>query len=98
MSDISDTTIIRAARHQVSGKISEESVILDLDAGIYYGVNSLGSRIWELVQEPCAVGQIVEALLADFEVEPRCCLNDLLEFLADMESRGLIEVDDEASS
>lgn len=98
MADISDTTIIRATRHQVSGKISDDSVILDLNAGIYYGVNSLGSKVWELVQEPCAVGKIVEALLADFEVEHGRCLHDLLEFLADMESRGLIVVEDDASS
>ena len=46
------------SRAQISCKLAEESVILHLEEGMYYGLNSVGARIWELLQEPRTVREI----------------------------------------
>ena len=57
---LDDTVIVSGS--QISCKLAEESVILQLEEGMYYGLNSVGARIWELVQEPRTVREIRDLL------------------------------------
>src|SRR5437016_11245927 len=62
-----DSIIVVAAKDQIGCNLGEEEVILDLASGVYYGLNNVASRIWELVQKPTAVGQIVEIVLTEYD-------------------------------
>ena len=46
-----DTTIA-ASTDQVSRKLGDESVVLSLSQSSYFGMDEVGTRIWQLVQEP----------------------------------------------
>jgi hypothetical protein len=81
-----------AATHQVSSELAGEAVILDLKSGKYYGLNSVGARIWELIQQPRRVAAIHERLLAEFEVAPDRCWSDLIALLQRLVGIGLVEV------
>jgi Coenzyme PQQ synthesis protein D (PqqD) len=52
-----ESTVVAAAE-QVSSEIGEEVAILDLKAGTYYGLDAVGARIWELIQEPVTASRI----------------------------------------
>jgi hypothetical protein len=52
----------------------------------------MGARIWNLIQQPRRVNEIIETLLEEYEVEPQRLSNDLLGLLKEMATRGLIEV------
>lgn len=73
-----------------------EAVVLDPNTGRYYGLNELGTRIFELAQKPRSVERIMQALLQEYDVEAGVLKSDLLAFLRDMEERQLIETADEA--
>ncbi len=92
---ISARANIVAARWQVSCDLSTEAVILNLQDGIYYGLDSVGARIWHFIQEPRTVDEVREALLKEYDVEPDRCERDLLALLRELEARGLIEIRDE---
>lgn len=82
---------VATSRH-VSCTVSGEVVILHLDDGAYYGLNEVGTRLWELLQQPLTLDGAVEQLVSEFEVETDECTRDVRELLGEFERRGLIEV------
>jgi hypothetical protein len=85
------TSIIVTARDQVSCDIGGEIAILHLTSGIYYGLNSVGSRVWELIQEPRPFGELEQVLREEYEVAPERLSSDLRELLEKLASAGLVE-------
>ena len=83
-----------AAKDQVSSDLGGEVAILDLKAGVYYGLDAVGARIWSLIQEPRTVNEIRDILLEEYEVEPERCERDLLVLLQRLADEGIIEVED----
>jgi hypothetical protein len=86
-----DSTVV-AAKDQVSSDLGGEVAILDLKAGVYYGLDAVGARIWSLIQEPRTVNEIRDILLEEYEVEPEHCERDLLALLRRLADEGLVEV------
>ena len=68
--DITLTTIAIAVPDQVSTNLEDEAVILHLKDGIYFGLNQVGSRIWNLLEVSRTVGEIRDIILEEYEVEP----------------------------
>ena len=93
---VSERTIVTASSNLVSTELGGETVILHLGDGIYYGLDAVGTRIWDLIQEPKSVAQVRDALLEEYDVDPDRCLSDLIALLQDLTNRNLIEVRDEA--
>lgn len=81
-----------ASPEQVSCPLGDESAILNLKNTVYYGLNSVGARIWELLQQPKSVAEIRDVLLEEFEVGAERCERDLLDLLRKLLAEGLIEV------
>jgi hypothetical protein len=84
--------IVVAAPEQVSCPLGEESAILNLKNSVYYGMNPVGARVWNLLKEPKSVTELRNALLEEYEVDATRCGDDLLALLETMRSEGLIEV------
>jgi hypothetical protein len=95
---VSKHSIVEAVKDQVSADLAGEAAILNLKSGVYYGLNEVGARIWQLMQEPRTVTTIRDTLLEEYEVEPDSCERDLLALLRDLAIAGLIEVRDEAAA
>jgi hypothetical protein len=74
-----------------------EAVILNLKSGIYYGLNPVGARVWSLIQEPKSVGNVLDTLLAEYDVEPDRCESDLMALLQDLAARELIKIEPETN-
>jgi hypothetical protein len=91
-------TIVVAAPEQVSCPLGEESAILNLKNSVYYGMNPVGARVWDLLKQPKSVTELRNALLEEYEVDEVRCGNDLLALLETMRSEGLIEIRGAAAS
>ena len=90
--------VVAVAQDLVSADLEREAVILNLKDGVYYGLDPMGARIWNLIQQPRSVNEIIETLLEEYEVDPQRLSNDLLGLLKEMAARGLIEVRGETAS
>jgi Coenzyme PQQ synthesis protein D (PqqD) len=90
--NVSMQSVVVTAQGQVSCDLEGETAILGLDQGIYYGLDRIGARVWNLLQQPRSVEEICNALLQEYEVEPERCRNDLLALLECLRVEGLIEV------
>jgi hypothetical protein len=94
MSDsISLNSMVVAVADQVSSELQEgDTAILNLKDGVYYGLNSVGSRIWNLIQSPKSVVELRDTLLAEYEVDAEVCTRELITLLDNLSSKKLIEV------
>jgi len=88
---LSDGTIVKAVKDQVSAGLKDEAVILNLKNSVYYGLNPVGARIWQLIQEPITVAALREKILAEYDVEAARCEQDVLTLLEALKTQGLIE-------
>jgi hypothetical protein len=88
-------SIVAVAKDQVSADLSGEAAILNLKSGIYYGLDAVGARIWNLLQEARAVKEIRDTLVQEYDVEADQCEKDLLALLGELLSKELIEVTNE---
>lgn len=89
---LTDDSIVVAAREQFACDLQADLLVLNAVSGTYYGLNPLGKRIWQLIQEPTQVGAIRDRLLQEFDVDQERCASELKSFLQDMQENGLIEV------
>jgi hypothetical protein len=85
-------SIVVVSKDQMASEIGGETVILGMTAGRYYGLDSVGGRIWQLIQAPIAVGDVTRTILNEYDVDAVRCEADLLVLLEKMHHAGLVEV------
>jgi hypothetical protein len=90
---LTDQSVISLAEGQLASKLNDEVVILNLNSGVYFGLNEVGVRVWDLAQQGSSFGVIRETILNEFQVEPAQCSQDLTDLLASMESEGLLRIE-----
>ena len=56
--------VVRAAPEQLAAGVGDEVALLSLSEGRYYGLNSTGARVWELLREPIRVRDLLGRMLA----------------------------------
>jgi hypothetical protein len=91
-------SIVNVAGEQVSCDLAGEMVILSVQSGQYFGLNEVGARIWNLIQEPKTVDAVLEALLQEYDVTPDRLEGDVLTLLEQMAINKLIEIKNGKSS
>jgi hypothetical protein len=89
---LSNSATVIASKDQVWRELDGEAIVLNLETGVYYGLDPVGARIWSLLQEPIRVEQICQKLLDEYDVERTACQEDLLALLKGMADSGLIQV------
>ena len=89
-----DTRVVAAPDRQLSTVLGGEVVILDVERGEYFGLANVGTLIWNLLQTPRRVAEIVDRIVLDYEVPRDVAEHDLRELLAELARRGLVEIDD----
>lgn len=86
-----DASVV-ATERQLSTTLADEVIILGLDDSMYYGLAGTGARIWDLVQVPRTIEEILATITAEFEVDRQRAETDLDALLAEMQSRGLVAI------
>lgn len=76
----------------LSHDLQGELVILNLNTGVYFGLDPVGTRIWHLIHEHGQLQHIRDALLDEYEVAEDQCTSDLLKLTAQMQENQLLEV------
>jgi hypothetical protein len=95
---ITTDSTVRATREQVSAEVAGETVILGLANGIYFGLDAVGTRVWQLLREPRRVSDIRDTIVAEYDVDAKTCEADLVRLLADLASHKLIELNDSTAA
>lgn len=75
--------------------IGDEAVLLNLKNESYYGLDEIGTRMWQVLTTHPSIQSAYDALLAEYEVAPETLRADLVELLSKLMEQGLIEIRDE---
>lgn len=70
--------------------VGDETIILHLANGVYYGLNGLGTRIWSSIQQGLSTPDICRQLAKEFDVELAIIENDARSFLAELQEQGIV--------
>lgn len=64
----------------VFSEMDGEIVMMSIENSEYYGLDPIASRIWELLEQPATIEQLVEKLMEEYEVDYNTCLLDVIAF------------------
>jgi hypothetical protein len=81
------------AENLFSTDLDQETILMSIEAGAYYGLAGPARAIWEILEVPLTFSALVERLLQSYHVSPETCVADVGRFLDQMEREGLISVE-----
>ncbi len=82
--------IVVVSPETVFQEVEGESVLLNLAQARYYGLDEVGTRIWQLLQEHGSARAVFDRMLQEFAVEPERLEADLEHLLRDLQNNGLV--------
>ena len=65
----------------IEAPIDGELVLMSIDNGKYYGMDSVASRIWALLEQPTSLSSIVATLVEEYDVSQTKCESETLKFI-----------------
>ncbi len=90
-------TVLRHRPGVLFRDLAGEAVLLDPEAGIYFGLNEVGTRAWNLIgqgaETGATLGAVHAALLAEYDAPPERIWDDLLTLIRDLLDHRLVEFD-----
>lgn len=87
-----DAAIVRLNRVVFNDLSDDETVMLDIEHGIYFGVRGTGRRIWDRLLTATTIDALVAELIREYDVEEELCRKDVTEFIDELLQHGLVEV------
>ena len=73
-------------------EVDGEMVLLDMESENYFGLDEVGTAIWQAMQEKETLQEVLEALLEQYDVEAEVLERDLSDFVTKLLESGLVEV------
>lgn len=93
LKEITTDTFIQRVDDFVTSELEDDSlVMMCLEKNAYYGLESVGKRIWEMLEEKTSTGKIIDELMSEFDVDKEQCEKDVLSLLSDLQKENIIVV------
>lgn len=85
-----DSRVIMKKKLNVTD-LAGEKVMIDFETGKYFLIKGVGNDIWDMIQEETTPGQIIEALLQEYDVSPEECEQSVMDFLTKLQELNFID-------
>ncbi len=92
LNPIGHNAVVGHAPGLVVGDVDGEKAMLNVEDGRYYVLDSISSRIWEIIEEPCTVRELIRMLVDEFDVQEEKCQHDVHTFLNKLYTYGLVTI------
>lgn len=89
---LTDDSLLEVNPSAVFATIENEAVILDINTGVYYGLNEVAMRVWQLAKERESFGRISAVLRGEFDVDASVLDRDLRSLIETLERLGLVRL------
>ena len=77
----------------LSQEVDGETVLLDLKSESYFGLDEVGTRIWQLLNDGSNLQAVFDTLLGEYDVEEQQLGKDLQDHIAQLVEAGIISLD-----
>jgi hypothetical protein len=85
---------LAANRNAAFAVLDDGAVLLNVDTGRYFGLDEVATRIWKQLQDGATEADLVDGLVAEYDVDAERARVDLLAFLERLNLLGLLRSDD----
>ncbi|MFS0638325.1 lasso peptide biosynthesis PqqD family chaperone [Mesobacillus foraminis] len=90
--DIKLDSIISQVKGNIASDMDGETVIMSVKNSKYYNLGRMGGEIWNRIENPITLNQVVSELISEYEVEETVCKAQVLTFLELLYKEGLIQI------
>ena len=81
---------IRVSEAAVFRELDGEAVILQLDSGTYFGLDRVGTRVWQLIEAHGSLDLVVRHMLDEFDVDAERLAADVERLVSELLQKGLL--------
>ena len=89
---LTPTTRLQQNADILASALGDETVMMSLSRNNYYGVDEVGSRIWELLVQPQTLAQLCTTLQQEYVVDAEICQQEVTVFVQQLANEGLVNV------
>ena len=90
MADFSLDSTIGVPPDVIYRDVDDETVVLNLESGVYFGLDDVGARMWQLIVEHRSLRAVRATLLDEFDVAAETLERDLIRFVSELHGIGLL--------
>ncbi len=76
----------------LSAMVGDELVMMNAVTGNYVTISRVGARIWELIEKPIGLGELLARLQQEFDVDEKTCRGDVEKFVNEMKTLGAVAI------
>lgn len=89
---VSAETLVSVPEDVLFRELDGEAIILNLAKGLYFGLDAVGTRIWIVLAESASVRRAIDAITAEYDVEPAVAAQDVLDLVSKLSDLGLVQL------
>nr|WP_321356420.1 PqqD family peptide modification chaperone [uncultured Draconibacterium sp.] len=94
MENLTTESIVQRKDDQLLvSQLGEDLVIMDMANGTYLSLNKTARIIWELVETPVKIEDIVRSLMSRFSIEEKTCTFETISFLSKIANQKALKID-----
>lgn len=76
----------------MASEVGEETMMMDINQGMYFALNPVGSRIWALLEQATSVKALCEQLLKEYDIDVAQCEQEVMTFIDQLLERKIVSV------
>ncbi len=90
MNKITQETTIQRNKEILTSDLDGEKVMMSIKRGEYYGLGKTGTFIWDNIDEPIKISDLVEMITEKYNVNKNQCFEEISSFINDLIEKELI--------
>lgn len=88
-------SVIRRRPDVVAANVDQDVVMVSIESGYYYGVSDVARQIWQALEQPIKIADLIDELAVTYKVDRATCAEQTMSFLEDLLNEQLIRVEHE---
>jgi len=93
---LSLNSIVQRAPDVIAAESGDDLVMVSITNGLYYGISDVARGIWEAIEHPKKVSDLIDDLTASYRIDRETCARETISFLESLRSEELLQVRDGA--
>ena len=90
MADLSLNSSLKVTDDVVFRELDGEAIILNLASGVYFGLDPVGTRMWQLIEQHGRLADVVTAMRDEYDAPNDTVERDLVALVSELMQKGLV--------
>jgi len=93
MISLTQDSILVRPQETIATEIDREIIVMDIEAGSYYGLEGPARSVWEALSAPISFRELLDKISGEYEIDLATCSEDVRVFLLELAQEGLLHVE-----